>query len=278
MNIVLLEPEIPFNTGAIGRTCVATGTALHLIRPYGFILSDRKLRRAGLDYWSKLDLTEYKSYGDFIDKHADVSCKEKPDAPRLWFATTKAEQTYADVSYGGDDYIMFGKETAGIPEEILAGNKDSCIRIPMYGGERSLNLSNSAAIILYEALRQNGFDGLEKTGSLHHLEWRDDSPTKRIYEAVKKVPSGKVATYGQIAELAGDKKMARAVGNALHKNNDPERVPCYRIVNSKGELAGEFAFGGAGAQARLLEADGIEVTDGRVDLSVYGIDVRDYLL
>jgi O-6-methylguanine DNA methyltransferase len=98
-----------------------------------------------------------------------------------------------------------------------------------------------------------------------------DSPSKRIYEAVKKIPRGKVATYGKVAELAGDKKMARAVGNALHKNPDPENIPCYRVVNSKGELSGEFAFGGAGAQARLLEADGIEVTDGRVDLKKYGI-------
>ena len=100
-----------------------------------------------------------------------------------------------------------------------------------------------------------------------------DSPTKRIYEAVKKIPKGRVATYGQIAELAGDRKMARAVGNALHKNSDPEHVPCFRVVNAKGELAGEFAFGGSGAQARLLEADGIEVKDGRVDLERYGIHV-----
>jgi O-6-methylguanine DNA methyltransferase len=98
-----------------------------------------------------------------------------------------------------------------------------------------------------------------------------DSPSRRIYEAVKKIPSGKVATYGQVAALAGDKKMARAVGNALHKNPDPEGIPCYRVVNAKGELAGEFAFGGAGAQAKLLEADGIEVVDGKVDLKRYGI-------
>lgn len=102
-----------------------------------------------------------------------------------------------------------------------------------------------------------------------------DSPTKRIYEAVKKIPKGRVATYGQIAELAGDRKMARAVGNALHKNSDPEHVPCFRVVNAKGELAGEFAFGGSGAQAKLLEADGVEVTDGRVDLEKYGITVSD---
>lgn len=101
------------------------------------------------------------------------------------------------------------------------------------------------------------------------------SPTKKIYDAVKKIPKGKVATYGQVAELAGDKKMARAVGNALHKNPDPDGIPCYRVVNSKGELAGEFAFGGAGAQAKLLQTDGIEVVDGRVDLQKYGIDVKE---
>lgn len=101
-----------------------------------------------------------------------------------------------------------------------------------------------------------------------------DSPTKRIYEAVKKIPRGQVATYGQVAELAGDKKMARAVGNALHRNPDPEHIPCYRVVNAKGELAGEFAFGGAGKQAAILEADGIEVINGKVDLTKYGIDVE----
>jgi O-6-methylguanine DNA methyltransferase len=100
-----------------------------------------------------------------------------------------------------------------------------------------------------------------------------DSPARRIYEAVKQIPRGKVATYGQVAELAGDKKMARAVGNALHRNPDPDSIPCYRVVNAKGELAGEFAFGGAGAQARLLEADGIEVTDGKVDLKQYGMKI-----
>ena len=164
MNIVLLEPEIPFNTGAIGRTCVATDTALHLIRPYGFILSDRNLRRAGLDYWSKLKLTEYNNYEDFMEQHEDIDT-DAVKAPRLWYATTKAEQTYADVTYGPDDYIMFGKESAGIPEEILAAHKESCVRIPMYGDERSLNLSNAATVILYEALRQNSFPGLETQGN-----------------------------------------------------------------------------------------------------------------
>ncbi len=162
MNIVLLEPEIPFNTGAIGRTCVATDTDLHLIRPYGFILSDRNLKRAGLDYWDKLKLHEYRDYDDYLSKN--------PDAV-IWYATTKAHKTYADVSFGLDDHIVFGKESAGIPEEILIRHPDSCIRIPMYKDERSLNLSNAAAIILYEALRQNGFGSLKTKGELHHLSW-----------------------------------------------------------------------------------------------------------
>ena len=165
MNIVLLEPEIPFNTGAIGRTCVATDTSLHLIKPYGFILSDRNLKRAGLDYWEKLKLHEYNNLEDFMRQHTDTS--------KIWYATTKAEQTYADVSYGPDDYIMFGKESAGIPEEILTSHRESCVRIPMYGDERSLNLSNAATVILYEALRQNGFPQLNKKGSLHHLKWEN---------------------------------------------------------------------------------------------------------
>ena len=170
MNIVLLEPEIPFNTGAIGRTCVATVTALHLIRPYGFRINDKHLKRAGLDYWEKLNLTEYKSYDDFMEKHPEIASSK--DQPRLWYATTKALHTYADVSYSQNDFIMFGKETAGIPEEILAEHPDSCIRIPMYGEERSLNLSNAAAIILYEALRQNGFRNLKKEGALHTAHYR----------------------------------------------------------------------------------------------------------
>ncbi len=164
MNIVLLEPEIPFNTGAIGRTCVATATSLHLIRPYGFILSDKKLKRAGLDYWEKLDLHEYNNYDSFMEQN--------PGA-KIWYATTKARQTYADVSFEPDDFIMFGKETAGIPEEVLIQHPDACIRIPMYKDERSLNLSNSAAIVLYEALRQNNFSGLECEGNLHNLSWNN---------------------------------------------------------------------------------------------------------
>ncbi len=172
MNIVLLEPEIPFNTGAIGRTCVATGTQLHLIRPYGFIVSDRNLKRAGLDYWEKLSLTEYKNYDDFLKKNPELVMHDE-GSTKLWYATTKASQTYADVSYGPNDYIMFGKETAGIPEEILVGHRDSCVRIPMLDEERSLNLSNAATVVLYEALRQNGFAGLKRQGELHRLAWDD---------------------------------------------------------------------------------------------------------
>lgn len=177
ISIVLHEPEIPFNTGAIGRTCVATGSGLHLIGPYGFVLSDRYIKRAGMDYWSHLDLSEYVDFEDFLEKHPElVFAGEEPEGagarPHLWFATTKAARTYCDVSYGPDDYIMFGKESAGIPEEILTEHEKACVRIPMWGETRSLNLSNSAAIILYEALRQNGFEKLQKKGHLHHLQWK----------------------------------------------------------------------------------------------------------
>ncbi len=157
MNIVLLEPEIPENTGNIGRTCVATNTGLHLIRPFGFILNERGLKRAGMDYWNRLSVTEYINYKEFIDKNSTAG---------IWYATTKAGQTYTDVQYGPDDFVMFGKESAGIPEDILKENGTRCIRIPMYGDERSLNLANSVAVILYEALRQNGFPGLNTKGSL----------------------------------------------------------------------------------------------------------------
>lgn len=178
LNIVLHEPEIPFNTGAIGRTCVATGTRLHMIEPFGFVLSDKYIKRAGMDYWKDLDLHKYVDYGEFLEKNpglcfggAGQQGQADLSAPRLWFATTKAQQTYADVSYGPDDFIMFGKESAGIPEEILAEHRESCIRIPMAGDTRSLNLSNSAAIILYEALRQNDFADLNCRGELHRLHW-----------------------------------------------------------------------------------------------------------
>lgn len=162
MNIVLLEPEIPSNTGNIGRTCVATGSVLHLIRPLGFSTDDKALKRAGLDYWAQLDVRYYDSYNEF---------RENNSTAEIFFATTKAERTYADVNYPYDAYIMFGKESAGIPEEILVKNRERCIRIPMLEGQRSLNLSNSAAVILYEALRQNNFSGLKSDGKLHRLSW-----------------------------------------------------------------------------------------------------------
>ena len=162
LNIVLLEPEIPANTGNIGRTCVATGTRLHLIEPLGFSLSEKALKRAGMDYWKDLDVTTYIDYGEFLEKN--------PGA-KIYMATTKARKVYTEVSYEDDCYIMFGKESAGIPEEILVENKESCVRIPMIGDIRSLNLGNSVAIVLYEALRQNGFAGMNLEGNLHRLSW-----------------------------------------------------------------------------------------------------------
>lgn len=164
MNIVLLEPEMPSNTGNISRTCVATNTRLHLIEPLGFKLNEKALKRAGLDYWDKLDVSIYSDYQDFLEKNPQA-------AGNMYFATTKAHKVYSDVIYSPDCYLMFGKESAGIPEEILVENEEHCIRIPMWGDIRSLNLSNSAAIVLYEALRQNGFEKMELAGELHHLSW-----------------------------------------------------------------------------------------------------------
>ena len=163
MNIVLHEPEIPENTGNIGRTCVATDSVLHLIKPLGFVIDDKHLKRAGLDSWPKLKYFVYESYEDFLAKN--------PDA-KIFYATTKAKRCYSDVSFGSDDFIMFGKESAGIPEEILVDNEPTCIRIPMWGDIRSLNLGNSVAIILYEALRQNSFGELNRQGELHRLSWK----------------------------------------------------------------------------------------------------------
>ena len=164
LNIVLYEPEIPANTGNIGRTCVATGSRLHLIEPLGFSLSEKALKRAGMDYWKELDVTTYIDYQDFLDQN--------PGA-KIYMATTKARKVYTEVAYEPDCYIMFGKESAGIPEEILVENQENCIRIPMMGDIRSLNLGNSVAVVLYEALRQNGFPGMNLEGQLHRLKWKE---------------------------------------------------------------------------------------------------------
>lgn len=165
INIVLHEPEIPQNTGNIARTCAATGAALHIIKPMGFTIDDKKLKRAGLDYWDKLDITYYESYEDF--------CAKCPEATgNIFYFTTKAPRSYADVSpYPDNVYIMFGKETKGLPEDLLYANKDACVRIPMRDTLRSLNLSNSVAIAVYEILRQWDFEGLREDGRLTSREW-----------------------------------------------------------------------------------------------------------
>ena len=162
LNIVLFEPEIPSNTGNIGRTCVATGTRLHLIEPLGFRLNEKAIQRAGMDYWNDLDVTTYLNYEDFLAKN--------PGA-KIYMATTKARQTYAEVQYEEDCYIMFGKESAGIPEEILVQHPDTAIRIPMNENIRSLNLANSVAIVVYEALRQHNFEHMQLQGQLRNFQW-----------------------------------------------------------------------------------------------------------
>ena len=164
MNIVLFQPEIPANTGNIGRTCVATDTKLHLIEPLGFRLNEKEIKRAGMDYWEHLDVTRYVNFEEFLEKN--------PNA-KIWMATTKAKHVYTDVTYGPDDFIMFGKESAGIPEEILVEHEETCIRIPMLEKIRSLNLSNSVAIVLYEALRKNQFSNMQLEGELHRLQWKE---------------------------------------------------------------------------------------------------------
>ena len=192
MHIVLHEPEIPGNTGNIGRSCAATNTSLHLIEPLGFDITEKELRRAGLDYWAQLDVHRYRDYQDFLMENFGGSSLQNTETektekteqpadsgplgitrpPKLWFATTKAKHLYCEADFGPDDYIMFGKESAGIPEEILVDHEDSCIRIPMGFDIRSLNLSNAVAVVLYEALRQNDFPGLEREGELHRLHWK----------------------------------------------------------------------------------------------------------
>lgn len=162
INIVLLEPEQGGNVGNIGRTCLAIGARLHLIEPLGFQMTDRQIKRAGMDYWYQVDVTKYMNYQDFLDKN--------PDA-RIYMATTKSRQTYTEISYEDGCYIMFGKESAGIPEEILLENRENCIRIPMKPDIRSLNLANSVAIVAYEAMRQQNFSEFQMQGQLHHYEW-----------------------------------------------------------------------------------------------------------
>ncbi len=164
INIVLVEPEIPQNTGNIARTCAATGASLHLVKPLGFEIDDRKLKRAGLDYWDKLDITYYENLADFFEKN--------PEAAFYCF-TTKAKHCYTDIVYPEKVFLMFGKETKGLPEELLFENHDRCVRIPMRDTLRSLNLSNSAAIAVYEVLRQRNFAGLREDGELTKYSWDD---------------------------------------------------------------------------------------------------------
>ncbi len=165
LNIVLHEPEIPANTGNIGRTCAAVGARLHLIEPLGFRLNEKNLKRAGMDYWDQLYVKTYINYEDFLERNPGI---------KIYMATTKAPKIYTEVRYEPDCYIMFGKESAGIPEEILVNHKEECVRIPMLGDIRSLNLGNSVAVILYEALRQNGFADMELAGQLHELSWNGE--------------------------------------------------------------------------------------------------------
>lgn len=163
VNVVLVEPEIPQNTGNIVRTCAAVGARLHLVRPLGFSVEDRYLKRAGLDYWDKADIQYHDSFQEF---------KEKNLGKDIYYATTKAVNTYADIRYPEEVFLVFGKETAGLPEELLRENKDRCIRIPMKPDIRSLNLSNSVAVVVFEALRQRGFEGLLEEGNLTKYKWQ----------------------------------------------------------------------------------------------------------
>lgn len=161
-NIVLVEPEIPQNTGNIARTCAATGAKLHIVKPMGFEINDKHLKRAGLDYWHLLDVRYYENLDDFFATVGDA---------RFFYATTKAPSVYSDVEFMDGDYILFGKETKGLPEELLYKDRDRCIRIPMIDEARSLNLSNSVAIVIYEALRQNNFMFLKEAGELTKFKW-----------------------------------------------------------------------------------------------------------
>ena len=164
-HIVLVEPEIPQNAGNIARTCAATGTHLHMIRPLGFEVTDKYLKRAGLDYWHLVEISYYDSFEELRAKYPDS---------RFFFFTTKGKHRHSDVAFQDGDFLVFGKETKGLPEELLVKNKETCLRIPMHADARSLNLGNSAAIALYEALRQTDFVGLKEEVELHRLSWNDE--------------------------------------------------------------------------------------------------------
>ena len=163
LNIVLVEPQIPQNTGNIARTCAATGARLHLVKPMGFTVDDKKLKRAGLDYWHLLDITYYENLQDFFEKNSGP----------FYYFTTKARHRYSDVNYPEGAYLVFGREDAGLPESLLYQNPEACVRLPMRSMARSLNLSNTVAIAVYEALRQGGFDGLQEQGSLREYQWEE---------------------------------------------------------------------------------------------------------
>ena len=162
LNIVLIEPEIPQNTGNISRTCAATGARLHLVKPFGFEINDKHLKRAGLDYWQYLDITYYENQAEFFEKNK---------GKQFFYFTTKALHRHSDISYPDGAYLVFGKETKGLPEELLLQNRDSCVRIPMIDEARSLNLSNAVAIATYEALRQWDYPSLLEVGQLHNHKW-----------------------------------------------------------------------------------------------------------
>lgn len=162
LNIVLVEPQIPQNTGNIARTCAATGARLHLVKPLGFEIDDKKLKRAGLDYWHMLDIRFYENISEFYEKNAEG---------RFFYCTTKARNRYDEMQYKDGDYFVFGKETKGLDEALLKENPETCIRIPMTEGARSLNLSNSVAVVVYECLRQNNFLSLQKQGELTKYKW-----------------------------------------------------------------------------------------------------------
>ena len=164
-NIVLVEPEIPQNAGNIARTCAATGTRLHMIRPLGFEVSDKYLKRAGLDYWNLVEIFYYDSFDELMEGYADG---------RFFFFTTKGRNRHSDVAFKDGDFLVFGKETKGLPEELLLQHEETCLRIPMRGEARSLNLSNSVAVALYEALRQTDFAGLQEEGELHEHKWSEN--------------------------------------------------------------------------------------------------------